>query len=583
MKVFFQKHIFAIYFAFIVGCISVLPTVLAPLVLGSDYKGVQFLYLNDENIYRARIHEVLDGHPMIASPQLYEYKNDHIIMPPINEYFYALPALLFGLSFVTIAAKFLFPALLFFLAYILAVNLMRIEIKESKWVAVTSGLLVIFGVELVNYNSSLPLLFGASHDTSLLLWTRPVNPIIGALEVFSFLILLSFVVMRKYRYAYLGAGVILATTVGYFFSFGISISILSTLTGIYFLRKDYVVVKELCYVIFASFVLDAAYWYNIFTSIGGEEGRIVAERNGMYFTHAPVFNKILFFASLFFVASFVYAYFLKKDRGYIKENIHAWLFMLALLLGSWIAFNQQVITGRTIWYHHFVQYSIPLALFVCVITSFFVWRRYFRTVWFAGMIGGFILCLWMGIAMAASFVYSIDDFRRLQNYAPLFAFFDSRASKDCVVLIKEENWELEQLIPAYTHCDVYSTTSTSFGISKERILHNYLLRLRLNEVDPAQIHEYLMTHQGDIRLYFYSNFDQIFGRGDEQWIRDRSISLEKEYQEFIKGDLVQQLQQYRIDYLISKEELPISVMSKLTGLKLMNTQADYYFYSFDGQ
>ncbi len=577
---FFREYFLALCFAVFVGILAVLPSILAPFALGEDYRGVQFLYLDNEDHYRARIQEILDGHLAVASFHLYEYKNDSVIMPPINEYFYAIPALLFGLSFVMIASKFLFPAMLFFLAYFLVVNMIGREREYAKLAALTSGLLVIFGTELVNYQVSIPLLRGMNHETSLLLWTRPANPIIGALMIFGLLNLIWWVVARKYRYAYVGVGVLLAATVGYFFTLGISISILVSTIGIFILRKEYVIVKELGIALLISLIIDAPYWYNTLTAVGGEEGKMLAERNGLYFTHSPVFNKLLIATTLFFVISFCYSYYFKKDREYIEENSKVWLFMSALMLGSWIAFNQQIITGRAIWYHHFVQYTIPITLLVSVLVSYLVWRRYLRTLWFLGISIGVTLCLAVGTLYAFSYVYKVGDFRKLQQYAGAFDFLNTQAQKDCVVLIKENNEQFERLIPAYTHCNTYTTTSTFFGITNERVLHNYLLRLRLAGIDPEQAREYMEAHPEDIHIYFFTNWTNMFAEGADPWVLAQIPELVEKYRSFVQEDLKEQVLAYRMDYLASEAPISPSLKNELPGLTLATSTSRFYFYAF---
>jgi hypothetical protein len=412
------------------------------------------------------------------------------------------------------------------------------------------------------------------------MWTRPVNPIIGALMVFGLLIFLWWTIERRYRYAYIGAGVVLAATVGYFFTLGISISILTALIGIFLLRKEYIVVKDLSLTLLISFILDAPYWYNTLMAVGGEEGRILAERNGLYFTHAPVFNKLLFVASVFFVVSFCCAWYLKKDREYVKENTNTWVFMLALLLGSWVAFNQQVITGRAIWYHHFVQYTVPLSLFVCVITSFLVWRRYLRKTWLMGLLICSLLCLSVGVFMAQSYIYKIADFQKLQRYGDTFLFLNTAAPKDCVVLVKEHNEQFERLVTAYTHCNIYSTTSTFFGITQGRVLHNYFLRLRLNGVDPERVHEYMEAHPEDIHGYFFTNWTNMFAFGLDPWVSSQIPALAEAYRNFTHEDLKVQLLTYRMDYLVSEAPLPPELTRELSGLTLATITGGFYFYAF---
>ena len=110
------KHRWALFLSLIVGCITVAPTILAPLSIGSQYRGIQYAPLNDEDTYRALAHEVLDGHPAVTSPFFYEYKNDASTaeaIPPINSWVYGYPAFVLGLSNTLALSKLLFPAILF--------------------------------------------------------------------------------------------------------------------------------------------------------------------------------------------------------------------------------------------------------------------------------------------------------------------------------------------------------------------------------------------------------------------------------------------------------------------------------------
>jgi len=576
-KLFLQTHVIGIFFAVVVGIISVLPSFLAPLALGSNYKGIQFLYVDDEDIYRARIHEILDGHPAVASPYLFEYKDMRVPMPPLGEFFYALPAFFFGLGVVILLSKFLFPAVLFFLIYFLTKKLIVEEGDVyAKITPITSGLLVMFGYDLIDYHYVAALLQGQIASTHLLLWTRLVNPITGGLLLFSFLITLWMIIKKTFRFTHILGGILLALMVGYFFSFGLALAILAALFCIFLLNKEYAIARKFAAVFFIALLVDIPYWYNVFTAIGGTDGKLVASRNGMFFTHAPIINKVLLLATIFFAASFIYAYFIKKERSHQRS----WQFMTAILLGAWGAFNQQIVTGREIWPFHFVQYTIPLSFVVIITTAFIVWRKHFPRLWMLGMITALSGSLLIGVFSAYSYVYKIPEFQNLQRYSTLFSWLDTKAPKECVVLLKERNDELERLIPAYTHCNVYSTESVFFGVTSARVLHNYLLRMRLNGVDQVHAHEYLLAHQETVRSYFYDDWNQLFGQGEDTWLLGRVSFLEKEYQMFLKGDLKKQIQMYRLDYLLTEKVLTAQELKQLPGLHLKQTLDEFFLYSF---
>jgi hypothetical protein len=191
-----------------------------------------------------------------------------------------------------------------------------------------------------------------------------------------------------------------------------------------------------------------------------------------------------------------------------------------------------------------------------------------------------LLCLWVGVLSAGSYVHRVEDFRKLQHYADVFTFLNTRAPKDCVVFIKEYDEQFERLIPAYTHCNVYSTTSAFFGITPERITHNYFLRIRLSGVDSEHIHDYFLANNYEVRGYYFTNWDQQFGNGLEPWLLDRITSLEKEYKEFLGGDMKEQIQKYRMDYLTSSAPISKELLGILPGLELTATSSGYYLYSF---
>lgn len=577
-KLFIRKHALALLFAAFVGLLSVLPSILAPLALGGDYAGLQFLYIDDEDIYRARIHEVIDGHPGVVSPYFFEYKDMPImVVPPINEWVYALPALLFGLSFVITASKFLFPALLFFLIYVLTRKLVSESSGVStRWSAITAGIFVTLGYDLIDYQSLFSLIKNGGEAARLSVWTRLVNPVVGGLMVFGFLIMLWNIVEQKYRYMYVPAGALLALMVGYFFSFGISVSVLVALALVFFLNKEYAVARECIYVFVIALLLDAPYWYNTLTSVGGEGGREVALRNGMFFTHAPVLNKVIILATLFFVISLFYSHIIKKSRN----HAHVWQYTGALLLGSWIALNQQVITGRAIWYHHFVQYTIPIAIVVVIVISLLVWHKYYPRVWSVAIGTLLLASLSYGVLGSRSYLYRMDDFRKFQEYSQLFSFLNASAPDECVVLIKEYHEELERLIPAYTNCNVYSSTYTFSGVPPERVLHNYLLRLRLSGVDEDHIQEYLFAHEDEVRGYFYSDWDQLFGKGEDEWFVGRTLFLNTAYRQFVQGSLEKQLAQYRLDYVVTATPLSADTLLIVSQLSLVTHTANEYVYAF---
>lgn len=571
-----QKHRLGIACAALVGVIMVLPQFVLPHALGTAYGGVQPLMLDDEDIYRARINEILDGQERIASPYLHEYKEMPVVVPPINEWLYAIPAYLFGLSSVIILSKFLLPALLFFLVYLLVLHLVAEEdIHDRVLAALSAAFLVVMGNDFVDYHHMFAILGGAVGPGAML-WERIVNPIMGAVQIFAFLLLVQMTI-RGSRKAAFGGGALLALMVGYFFSFGLSLSVLGALLSIYAWYRDWSRVKSLFIVLGTAVIIDTPYWFSMFQSVGGAGGRELAARNGMFFTHASVINKALLATTIFFLFGLAYAFFAKRS----KEPVHAWQFMAALVLGSWIAFNEQVLTGRAIWYHHFVQYVIPLSFVVIVVTSYYSLRKWAPRLWRAGCSLLIVVSLAYGVwtSWAGALLFT-KDLVRMQTHASVFNFLKERAGTECVVLVKEDHEALARTIPAYTHCDVYSTSYVFIGVPHERVLHNFFLSMRLSGVGSDESRAYLLANESLVRHVTFDNWDRLFSHDRDQWFFDQVSYLENEYKQFVKGDLKEELLRYRMDYLVTEEPISPSLLSELSGLQLATSTGAFIIYNF---
>lgn len=565
------RHRWMLIAAVFVGCVSAMPVMLAPFLLGSQYRGVQFLPLDNEDNYRARIHEVLDGHFSASSTYLFEYKDVSAPVFAVNEWVYAAPAYLFGLSNTIVASKFIFPAMLFLLVYALLWRILG-KTRDATLAAITGGLVVVLGYDFVDYRTMLGIMNGTAIPP-FPVWTRLVNPIVGGLLLFGVLNLLWSMIERR-RYAFVGVGVLIALSVGYFFNFALSLAIVGAVFLVSLWQKQYALARECLYALLISAVLDAWYWFSMFSSVGGVDGRVLAMRNGMFVTHEPVVNMMLLATTLFVAGSFLFAW--RTDIW--KENRAAWGFIAALLLGSWAAFNQQIITGRSVWHYHFVQYVIPLCMISVLAVSYLVWREYILRVWRGAMI---LFCS-VTVVYAVYVVFSVsnrlDEFQAEQRYAEVFEYLE-KAQPECVVMVLGEREKLERLIPAYTDCNVYSTSSIFFGVSEERVLHNFLISLRFENVASEDVRDYLLQHEESVRVYFFSDWKQLFGSGHDAWFLEKIEYLTREYQLFFARNFEDELLKYKLDFVVSEHPINSDVLQNLPGLHIAATSTNFYFYS----
>lgn len=580
----------AVFIAFIYG----LPNIFFIVSLGNEYRDIPMLQTPNEASYLARIQEAVDGHEALGSPFFFEYKDEPPLSPPTGEWLYALPSLLFGVSPATtlVVSKFILPAILFFLVYLILLRLTGGNGLPQQLNAIAAGLLVVLGYDLVDYRTILSYLEGTSSPGSFLLWARPVNPILGGIFLFSFLLSILTLLQNANRAkgAIAAASVFLALMFSaYFFSWGAALSVLAALAIIFFARKEYATAGKLALIVPLGAFLAAPYWYNAWRAAEHPLYENAVLRSGLFLTHYPLLNKLLLAALLVYVLVLVADFLWKQKKGIVSQIAPWHFFTLALLLGGLWAYSQQIITGRTIWPYHFVQYTIPLAMVALLALLFNIVRVWHRYLWGTLAALAVAASLWLGVyTQVSTYALAKPIYASMQNYAPLFDFLNER-EKDCVVFVNEtspEMSELNTLIPAFTHCNRYSSTELFALIPEERGPNGYFSLLRLRGISSSEIDEYLKTHRSEAAGYLYSNWKGLFGVKDfpdfsDPLLPERLAAFPKRYREFLEKDFKTELLRYRLDYILSSVPLGTKTLTELHGLKRVFKQGNLTLYAIE--
>ena len=605
---FLKRHVkenwLAIALAAVVGLIYVAPNLFFIVSLGDKYRGIPLMESGNEDFYLARIQEIIDGHPALGSFAFFEGKEQSSLTPATAEFFYALPSWLFNISPINavIAGRFILPFLLFILVYFLIKKLTGVFSSASNKInAIAGALLVTVGYNLVDFPSLWAVLTGQG-ASGFLIWSRPVNPIIGAIFLFSFLLCLWLVITRSpYRKSLLAvASVFLALMIAsYFFSWGLAISILAFLSLGYLVKKEYKLVRDLAVIIFGALILSAPYWYLSWQASRSPDYQNALLRNGLFYTHFPLGNKLLFAALLLYGLAIAFAYFKRKTLPLWNEQVveippntgfRDWqIFCLALLLAGIWAFNQQIITGRTIWPFHFVQYTIPLMMIVFCVGFYNLVREGWPKIWQTITVIVILSSLGSGIySQISAYKSNFNYYAGIQYYQAISDWLNSRP-KDCVVFVLDEslvgdyNWN--GFIPAFTHCNVYASSWAYNLLDAERRYFNYLSLLRLKGVSVDEIDEYVSRNRSEIAGYLFSNWKGIhtvkhFPDFSDELLEERIKKFPREYREFYAKDFRTELNRYRLDYILSVGPLPDKTQADLGGVAEVFLSGDIFIYKF---
>jgi hypothetical protein len=298
----------------------------------------------------------------------------------------------------------------------------------------------------------------------------------------------------------------------------------------------------------------------------------------MFFTHVPIFNKFLLLVTIIFLPFFIREFW---QRYKLKEKLdNWWWFCMVVIVACWTAFTEQIVTGRTIWPYHFVQYTIPLLLVVLFVFGFNYFRGRLTKIWLCLTIFLGIVSLFFGCHAAISFVFKLEDFSKKQSYMQVFNWLNNNSAKDCVVLINEPTDNFARLIPAFTHCNVYNSTYTYFGVTKERVLHNYLVLLKFMGIKPENLDAYLRTHVEEINTLFFVDLKQSLSGELSQNTEDSIEQIETSYRSFYQADFASEIKKYRRDYLLSEEQLSPGIIADLK-LEKINSIKDFNLYKFN--
>jgi len=581
LKSFIKKHAIAIIFACIAGVISIAPQVAFIFSPNSGYQGIPILATANEDAYLTRMKEIIDGHPKTGSAWLYEYKNTPPLLPPVSEMIWVGMGSAMFLSVVNtvVVMKFFLPMVLFFLVYLLIHRLIGEEGMLSKMTSIAGAAFVTLGYDLVDYKTAIDVFFGRRMLSGFLVWTRPVNPINGAILLFSFLLVLWSLIKNASRKKIIAAAVIfLLAVVTYFFTWAIALSIACVLILLHLLRKKYTVAKSLAAIVLLGALLGIPYFIIVMSASRHPWYEDSSARIGLIYGREMIFNKMILASFAVFAIMSIILY---RKHGWKKiQESEWWWFSLALLLASVWVFSQQAFTGVSVWPPHFVQYTIPISVVAVMVVLHKTLNRAPSFI----MKGVMVVIISASVFYGAygqnmGYVVNFDSFQKLQGAMDVYDWLNENTKKDSVVLSVTEDHRVNDYVTVYTENNVYFTRNIVSLIPTERLAHNYMVQLRFMEIAPQELDEYLNANTIGYRAHFggIEDFKEI--RATEIFEKNKNIVPDR-YPEFYENNFLDELQRYRLDYVVADRDLRET--EDLEGLVFLKRINAYYIYGFQG-
>ena len=541
-----KRTIISIIYFFVIGVVMSASILFFRVWIGDAYRGVDPILspvTQDGAWYHATVKEAMEGgNPWHAA--LFEGKSDAYPVPDLAEKILAVPGRIFGREAQSLLLFWRFVLIAFF-AFVIFFVTERLGGSRGLAVAASSAS-VFFAPFLYPLLHPISTLLSGYPGFPFMIYDRPVHPQFEAPFVWLFLYFATTAIMepKKKRNAIL-AGLIfglLAHT--YFWAWTFCVSALVALALIALVSRSRVAFLRVAAATAIGFLIAAPKIASLvrFTFFGNDAS--YAERMATYSGHA--------FASWTLNLPVVLALALLIWR---RRFASPWVrtFAATGLGGSFIALNQQIVTGISIQPDHYVQLiTASFSLWIFAWTSWtFIrsWRPIaVRIAVFAAVFVGFAVAL---VFQYRSYIAHREFTADLQPFSEVATWLNENAAPQSVVFA---NQQTGLLVPIYTKQNLWwHFYALATPVPQERIEHAAFTWFRLFGIEPADIRPLAERQAIDFSQYFTLStlYEQRL-----DFINRNIDGIVTRYEIFQREkSLPEALREYRVDYVLVDKNL----------------------------
>lgn len=431
IKAFLIAHYRIIILALLIGLISSVPQYIDKNTRGDDFKGIHIGVVKDTGFYMARVKDVIDGHPYLTNPYIYEHKDGAPMQFWLPEFILAQPIKWFGLSIATgfILWTFVLTTIIALLTYAILLTITR----SKYWglLGVTLLSLGLFGIKFLRI---------PPHGFTFVFWLTTL------------LCLLLFIKNNKTRYILASAisfG-LLFSIYPYYWTFYVVVFAVFIALGILIYRRE-IPFKKYALIFGGGLVIGIPYFISMWQSSNLPGYSESLARLGLIHTHFPSGIDSVIVASITAVI-FIIMYM----RKVVTIN-HQSVFLFSGVLSAAIVINQHLITGKNV---EFSSHYMLGNMYWCAFVLIYLLAQWVSTqsdkIRRVIVVVCTLIVVPMGLYGATKVVNQQVVYRQaedyVQNYAPIFDWLNENASPDEVVFANDD---LSGYIPIYTAQNVY--------------------------------------------------------------------------------------------------------------------------------
>lgn len=506
------------------------------------YRGIEIM---PDDPWLPRVRELMDGHGF-GSIYFKEGKDDPYLFQPLGSGLVAYPAKALGL---TINDAILFFHIVFSALVFWAVYAFIILFSKEKWAALSGASVILFANGVLSISGLTTLLHGAP-PTWFLDIDLPVNPAMIYFFIFAFLTAFWLYYERRAWYWGAMAAVLLGLNFyNYFYSWTYLFSFVGCMVLLYAGRREWREALRLAYVPLGAVVFAIPYGINLYRASQYPTFAEVGMRQGIIYSHAPLFIGFLVLGAL--VTYLVF---------FPRHNKQPYILGLALLLAPFVTLNQQLLTGKVMQPGHYHWYlHKPLAVILLLVLVFYFLSK-FKPAWLKPAAAGTIalFCLGVGVfTQVQSYYYDPSDGGAVaitrQDYGPVMDWLNIHAQKDQVLLGNNETSYITTIYTPlnvfYHRADLYSLSSTDARL-RDILLTLYRLR-GIRATDAPKVFE---DERGFISLnlygIYYRDLMGSYAAMPQQDLDDFVALYEAQLEEPMLQWLGDMLRKYEVNWVV---------------------------------
>ncbi len=491
-----------LFLGLVVGLIFLWPNLLMPILQHSSschYSPlVTTTYELEETVYASGIREVFDGHLLVSDAQLFDNKRQPSFIPRFPYLVLGLFAKILGsLPRLFMVCDFLFPALIFFLAYFLLYTL-----TKNPTVSTMGGVVLLLGSHLVPYIPLQPQrLFSEiiNYHSGLHPFNRfsrlPYDQFSFTILILSALLIYVALIARR-KLLVLPAGVVSALTFYTYFYHYTFITAACSVTFITFLIQRR---KQACLrmgiILFTMAVCSIPFWISYLDFKALPQYPDILMRMGIEFKSLTILR--------LFVFAQVAGYFLISWL-IVKKKDHRFWFLASFLAAGPLCYCIPIVIGFGIQSFHWSITALDPFIIIFISFVYGSLHEYNYTSPMPSKISSLFIRSQKGICtiLILFFVlyglythtrYSItmhNQFCFPDALRDAFHWLNDHTSKDAVVA--SSSIHSINLIPAYTHCNNYAPNALMTVASSDEIVDRMCIAYRIFQV-PEHYLEKVLT------------------------------------------------------------------------------------------